>query len=76
MNCCFSFQTEPLFATELVTSCNGSKLDPKICPSNSDLLAFVSANDIWVTHNVSSKDKRMTFAHKGRCSGPQDLNSY
>ena len=60
------FQTEPLFTLELWTSCEGSKLDPTICPSNPDLVAYVSANDIWVTHTIAGKDRRLTFAHKGQ----------
>lgn len=61
----FMFQAGPLFPTEIRTSSTGAKLNPQICPTNPDLVAYVCNNDIWVSHTISGFTKRMTFAHKG-----------
>ncbi|XP_013399764.1 dipeptidyl peptidase 9 isoform X1 [Lingula anatina] len=59
------FMTKPVFPTELKSCCTGARLDPKICPNNSELIAFINNNDIWVTHQGSGVERRLTFAHKG-----------
>ncbi|XP_063439501.1 dipeptidyl peptidase 9-like isoform X1 [Mytilus trossulus] len=55
----------PLFIN---TSTTGARLDPKLCPKNTDLVAFVHCNDIWVTNTVTHQECRLTFAHKGLSS--------
>ncbi|KAH9514886.1 dipeptidylpeptidase [Bulinus truncatus] len=47
------------------TSTFGARLDPKICPCNSDLVAFIHELDIWLTCLHSGKEIRLTHAHKG-----------
>lgn len=44
---------------------SGAKLNPQICPSNPDLVAYICNHDIWVTHTVSGSNVRLTYAHKG-----------
>ncbi|KAL1501567.1 hypothetical protein ABEB36_006867 [Hypothenemus hampei] len=44
---------------------SGAKLDPQICPSNPELVAYICNHDIWVTHTVSGSNVRITYAHKG-----------
>lgn len=52
--------------TEVISTCSGrSQIDPKLCPSNPNLLAFVSGGDLWVTNTVSGCEERLSFAHKG-----------
>lgn len=43
----------------------GAKLNPQICPSNPDLVAYICNYDIWVTHTVVGSTVRLTYAHKG-----------
>lgn len=46
-------QSGPLFPTEVRMNLPGAKLNPQICPSNPDLLAFINNQDIYVTHTVT-----------------------
>lgn len=65
------FNTQALFPTELRTSqSQWSPIDPKICPSNSDLVAYVCGNDIYVTHSISGHDQRLTFSCGGKRNDP------
>ncbi|XP_063221671.1 dipeptidyl peptidase 9 [Bacillus rossius redtenbacheri] len=59
------FSNGPLFPAELRMNSSGAKLNPQICPSNPDLIAYVCNNDIWVTHTLTGISLRVTFAHKG-----------
>lgn len=43
----------------------GAKLNPQICPTNPELVAYICNHDIWVTHTVSGSNVRLTYAHKG-----------
>lgn len=47
-------------------------MDPQICPDNSDLIAYVSGGDIWVTHVITGQSERLTFSHDGRRSYAED----
>lgn len=35
-------------------------LDPRMCPLNSDLSAYISSGDIWVVNMMSGHYKRLT----------------
>ncbi|GJQ74394.1 hypothetical protein Trydic_g21268 [Trypoxylus dichotomus] len=59
------YSTGPLFPTKLRITGSGAKLSPQICPSNSDLVAYICNHDIWVSHTVSGCTVRLTYAHKG-----------
>ncbi|XP_047119036.1 dipeptidyl peptidase 9 [Schistocerca piceifrons] len=59
------FSNGPLFPSELRMNPCGAKLNPMICPTNPDLVAYVCHSDIWVTHAVTGATNRLTFAHKG-----------
>ncbi|CAD6996342.1 unnamed protein product [Ceratitis capitata] len=71
---CFDtgYNTSPLFPRQLRTCPQWAALDPQICPQNSDLIAYISGSDIWVTHTVSGHEERLTFAHDGRRSIADD----
>jgi hypothetical protein len=47
------FQNGPLFPAELRMNSCGAKLNPQICPSNPDLVAYVCNSDIWVSHTLT-----------------------
>lgn len=71
------FNTTPLFPTELRTcqqyhDQNFAPIDPKICPQNSDLIAYTCGNDIYVTHSISGHDQRLTFSHGGKRNDPRN----
>ncbi|ESO90963.1 hypothetical protein LOTGIDRAFT_217498 [Lottia gigantea] len=48
------------------TFCHSARMDPKICPTDVDLVAFIHDNDVWVTNLQTGCEKRLTFAHKGK----------
>jgi len=58
-------QTGGSDASEVLSQCKGCRLDPKLSLNDSDLVAFVHENDIWVAHISSGSERRLTFAHKG-----------
>lgn len=55
----------PLQVNEVKTESINSRIDPKLCPSCPDLLAFVSGLDLWVTCISSGNECRLTHVHKG-----------
>ncbi|XP_066244864.1 dipeptidyl peptidase 9 [Euwallacea similis] len=59
------FTNGQLFPTKLRMTAMGAKLNPQICPSNPELVAYICNQDIWVTHTVSGSNIRITYAHKG-----------
>ncbi|XP_034486171.1 dipeptidyl peptidase 9 isoform X2 [Drosophila innubila] len=60
------YNSSLLFPTQLRTCPEWSALDPQICPQNSDLIAYISDCDIWVTHTLSGHEKRLTYTRSGR----------
>uniref|UniRef100_A0A1B0AJ65 Dipeptidyl peptidase 9 n=1 Tax=Glossina pallidipes TaxID=7398 RepID=A0A1B0AJ65_GLOPL len=66
------YNASPLFPIQLRTCPQWAALDPQICPQNSDLIAYISGCDIWVTHTLSGHEERLTFAHDGRRSFTDD----
>ncbi|EDV91234.1 dipeptidyl peptidase 9 [Drosophila grimshawi] len=64
-----------LFPTQLRTCPEWSALDPQICPQNSDLIAYISDCDIWVTHTLSGNEKRLTYTRSGRRTYADDALS-
>lgn len=67
-----SFVDQPDFPVEVKTTCGGCKMDPKLCPGNPDLVAFISNNDLCVANVPRVKDKRLTYAHNKGASRLQD----
>lgn len=59
------FTNGQLFPTKLRMTSMGAKLNPQICPTNPELVAYICNHDIWVTHTVSGSNVRITYAHKG-----------
>lgn len=55
----------PHFPLELKMTCQGARLNPQMCPSNPELVAYICNGDIWVQHMGFATEQRMTFVHKG-----------
>lgn len=53
-------QGGPHFPVELRTSLSCARLNAQLCPCNSDVVAFVAAGDLWVTHLGSGAEARLT----------------
>ncbi|BFF88851.1 dipeptidyl peptidase 9 [Drosophila madeirensis] len=64
-----------LFPTQLRTCPQWTALDPQICPQNSDMIAYISDCDLFVTHTLSGHEKRLTYTSSGRHSYPDDALS-
>ncbi|EDW34620.1 GL22341 [Drosophila persimilis] len=64
-----------LFPTQLRTCPQWTALDPQICPQNSDMIAYISDCDLFVTHTLSGHEKRLTYTSCGRHSYPDDALS-
>ncbi|KAL7729006.1 hypothetical protein ACLKA6_019840 [Drosophila palustris] len=69
------YNSSLLFPTQLRTCPEWSALDPQICPQNSDLIAYISDCDIWVTHTLSGHEKRLTYTRSGRRTYADDALS-
>ena len=46
----------------------GARLNPTLCPSNPDLLAYIYNGNIWVTNIPTGQDMQLTFCHQGHGS--------
>ncbi|XP_072173545.1 dipeptidyl peptidase 9-like [Diadema setosum] len=57
--------SQPVYPTEVPTQCQGVRMDAKLCPTNSNLLAFINQNDLWVSDTVGGEERRLTFVHLG-----------
>ncbi|KAH8278641.1 hypothetical protein KR018_006442 [Drosophila ironensis] len=64
-----------LFPTQLRTCPQWTALDPQICPQNSDIIAYISDCDLFVTHTLSGHEKRLTFTGNSRNSYTEDALS-
>lgn len=53
-------QGGPHFPVELRTSLSCARLNAQLCPCNNDVVAFVAAGDLWVTHLGSGAEARLT----------------
>lgn len=53
-------QGGPHFPVELRTSLSCARLNAQLCPCNGDVVAFVAAGDLWVTHLGSGAEARLT----------------
>ncbi|XP_078468803.1 dipeptidyl peptidase 9 isoform X1 [Lampetra planeri] len=60
-----TFLTSPLKPTEVRTECTGSRMDPKICPPEPDLVTFIHSGDLWVTNIRTGQELRLTHTRKG-----------
>ncbi len=58
----------PLCPYEIKSTCNGSRMNPSLCPCDDDLVAFVGNSDIWVTRVSTGQEVRLTHARKGKSS--------
>lgn len=50
----------PHFPVKLESNQKSAKMNPKICPSNPDLIAFVSEDDLFVVNILSGQEVRLT----------------
>lgn len=58
----------PHFPLELRTSLSCARLNAQLCPCNGDLVAFVAAGDLWVTHLGSGAEVRLTHTRSDGAS--------
>uniref|UniRef100_H2Z5L8 Dipeptidyl peptidase 9 n=1 Tax=Ciona savignyi TaxID=51511 RepID=H2Z5L8_CIOSA len=58
---CLNF-VEP---SNIRSSCEGSRMDPKFSPNNSHLISFIHENDLWLTHTESGFERRLTYCNQG-----------
>ncbi|WAR28947.1 DPP9-like protein [Mya arenaria] len=56
---------EPLVPDKIDSDIEGSRMDPKICPTNSNLVAFVRNKDLWVVNTATQLETRLTTSNKG-----------
>lgn len=58
--------TDPVFPVNIASSrVEGARLDPKLCPHNSQLLAFINQGDIWVANIEDGQECRLTYTNTG-----------
>ena len=50
---------------EIKTGLESARLNPTICPTNPDLIAFASNGDIWVTNLKTGQEVELTKYHQG-----------
>ena len=43
----------------------GARLNPALCPTNPDLLAYIYTGNIWVTVISTGQEVQLTFCHQG-----------
>uniref|UniRef100_A0A8C4R8X0 dipeptidyl-peptidase IV n=1 Tax=Eptatretus burgeri TaxID=7764 RepID=A0A8C4R8X0_EPTBU len=59
------FTTVPLKPVEVRSGCLGSRMDPKICLPEPNLVTFIHNCDLWVSNLCSGAERRLTFARTG-----------
>ncbi|CAH2292831.1 dipeptidyl peptidase 9 isoform X1 [Pelobates cultripes] len=59
------FMASPSTPVEIQTQCDGPRMDPKICPADSDFISFINSNDLWVANIQSKEERRLTYCNKG-----------
>ncbi|XP_075467504.1 dipeptidyl peptidase 9 [Ascaphus truei] len=69
------FMTLPSKPVEIQTECEGPRMDPKICPADSNFISFINSNDLWVANIQSGEERRLTYCHKGLRSVTDDPRS-
>ena len=57
-----------LLPYEIKSRNDGARLNPTLCPSNPDLLAYIYNGNIWVTHIPTGQEMQLTFCHQGQGS--------
>ncbi|KAK7466608.1 hypothetical protein BaRGS_00037331 [Batillaria attramentaria] len=62
----------PLVPTLIETQCTGARLDPKICPSNPEIVAFINSGDIWVSSVTTYEELQLTHTQNTRGGGLED----
>ena len=65
MNNYFLQNEDPIFPQNIDTEVPGARMDPKHCPNNPDLIAFVHSNDLWVVNTKSRHEVRLTVSNNG-----------
>ncbi|XP_053210691.1 dipeptidyl peptidase 9-like isoform X2 [Panonychus citri] len=50
----------PYHPIRVNSNSKSAKINPAICPTNPDLIAFFSDNDVWVTHIKTGQELRLT----------------
>jgi hypothetical protein len=42
-----------------------SRMDPKLSPSNPNIIGFIHHNDVWVSNITTGREKQLTQTHSG-----------
>ncbi|KAM3619668.1 uncharacterized protein V6R79_011590 [Siganus canaliculatus] len=69
------FTSIPGMPIEIKSQSSGTRMDPKICPGDPNLIGFIINNDIWVTSIQTKEERRLTFCHKGVDNPKEDTKS-
>lgn len=62
----------PLVPTLVETQCLGARLDPKICPANPDIVAFINSGDIWVSSVITYEELQLTQTQNSKGGGLEE----
>lgn len=55
----------PLVPGEVKTQMKESRMDPKLSPSNPNIIGFIHHNDVWVSNITTGREKQLTQTHSG-----------
>ncbi|MEE6503608.1 hypothetical protein FKM82_004869 [Ascaphus truei] len=69
------FTRQPLQPQLLESSCPNIRMDPTICPGDSNWIAFVHSNDLWVSNVETGEERRVTFVHKDMAGVEENARS-
>lgn len=47
-------------------------MDPKLCPCDPNLVAFVHCNDVWVNNIITEEERRLTYTNQGSASHTEE----
>nr|XP_009943729.1 PREDICTED: dipeptidyl peptidase 8 isoform X4 [Opisthocomus hoazin] len=69
------FTQQPLRPILVETSCPNIRMDPKLCPSDPNWIAFIHSNDIWISNIETREERRLTFVHNELANVEEDPKS-
>ena len=56
---------QPIIPEEIRSQAPESKMDAKLCPCDSNLVAFIHRNDLWVHNLLTGEERRLTYTNGG-----------
>ncbi|XP_029199625.1 dipeptidyl peptidase 9-like [Acropora muricata] len=63
---------QPIVPEELPSQTTETKMDPKLCPCDPNLVAFVHCNDVWVNNIITEEERRLTYTNQGSASHTEE----